>query len=273
MFLIWLRVATALYGLASLAALPAVLYGRPRWNKVCLGAAIGGFFFHFVSLMEMMNAAHHWVPTGMHEVQSMLALLIMLAFLLIALLYRTVTFGMFALPLVFLLVLIPAIGPDKYTFTSPLIRNGWVFVHIAAVLAAYAGLIFSLVASLLYLLQERRIKSKRKQKAEFLPWLPPLETIDQIAHRTLLVGFHAMTIGLLAGSLIAQASMGSAYFRDPKVLLSFGMWLLFVVLLFIRRSKGLRGRRAVYLSSLVFLVMLSVWAANQVSSFHRFTTP
>ena len=68
---------------------------------------------------------------------------------------------MFALPLVFVLVLIPAIGPDKYTFTSPLIRNGWVTLHMAAVLAAYAALIFSLLASLLYLLQERRIKRKQ----------------------------------------------------------------------------------------------------------------
>jgi ABC-type uncharacterized transport system permease subunit len=271
MFLLWLRVAAALYGLASLAALPAVLYGRPKWNKVCVGAAIAGVFFHFVSLAEMLNAAHHWMPVGMHEVQSMLALLIATAFLLIALRYRTVSFGMFALPLALLLVLVPAIGPDKYVFTSPLIRNGWVFLHIAAILAAYAALIFSLLASLLYLLQEHRIKSK--QRAVLLPWLPPLETMDQIAHRTLLIGFHAMTIGLLAGSLIAQASMGSAYFRDPKVLLSFGMWLLFVVLLIIRRSKGLRGRRAVYLSSLVFLVMLSVWAANQFSGFHRFSIP
>jgi ABC-type uncharacterized transport system permease subunit len=271
MFLLWLRVAAALYGVASLVALPAVLYGHTKWNKVCVGFAVGGVFFHFVSLAEMLNAAHHWMPVGMHEVQSLLALLIALAFLLIALRYKTVSFGMFALPLTFVLVLIPAIGPDKYTFASPLIRNGWVILHITAVLSAYAALIFSLLASLLYLLQERRIKSK--QTSEFMPWLPPLETIDQIAHKTLLVGFHAMTIGLLSGSLIAQSMMGPAYFHDPKVLLSFGMWLLFVILLLIRRSQGLRGRRAVYLSSLVFLVMLSVWAANQFSSFHRFTIP
>jgi ABC-type uncharacterized transport system permease subunit len=271
MYLLWLRVAAALYAVASLAALPAVLYGKVKWNKLCVGAAIGAVFFHFVSLTEMMNAAHHWMPVGMHEVQSLLALLIALAFLLITLRYKTSTFGMFALPLVFVLVLIPAIGPDKYTFTSPLIRSGWVTVHIAAILSAYAALIFSLLAGFLYLLQEQRLK--RKQKVVFFPWLPPLETMDQIAHRTLLIGFHAMTIGLLTGSLIAQSMMGPAYFRDPKVLLSFGMWLLFVVLLIIRRSQGLRGRRAVYLSSLVFLVMLSVWAANQVSSFHRFSIP
>jgi ABC-type uncharacterized transport system permease subunit len=51
------------------------------------------------------------------------------------------------------------------------------------------------------------------------------------------------------------------------------MWLLYVAMLLLRRSTGLRGRRAVYLSSLVFLVMLSVWAANVFSSVHRFSIP
>jgi ABC-type uncharacterized transport system permease subunit len=56
-------------------------------------------------------------------------------------------------------------------------------------------------------------------------------------------------------------------------LLSFAMWALYLVMLFVRRQVGLRGRRAVYLSSLVFLVVISVWAANQLSSVHRFTAP
>jgi ABC-type transport system involved in cytochrome c biogenesis permease subunit len=78
---------------------------------------------------------------------------------------------------------------------------------------------------------------------------------------------------LLAGSLIAQLSVGSAYFLDPKVLLSFGMWALYVLMLHVRRIAGLRGRRAIYLSSVVFLVVLSVWAANTFSSVHRFPVP
>jgi hypothetical protein len=57
------------------------------------------------------------------------------------------------------------------------------------------------------------------------------------------------------------------------VLLSFGMWGLYVLMLLVRRSTGLRGRRAIYLSSVVFLVVLSVWAANQFSSVHRFPVP
>lgn len=270
MVLLWLRVAALLYGVASISALPAVLYERPKWQKICLPAAVIAFFFHFVSLTEMLSAAHHWMPVGMHEVQSLLGLLIAAAFLLVWIFYRTVSFGLFAMPMAFFLVLIPSIGPDKYTFASPMIRSGWIFIHVSALLAAYAALIFSLLASLMYFVQERRLKSKQ---GPVLTWLPPLDTMDSIGHKSLVIGFHCMTVGLLAGSLIAQESIGPAYFLDPKVLLSFGMWLLYVVMLFVRRSTGLRGRKAIYLSTVVFLVMLSVWAANQLSSVHRFTAP
>jgi ABC-type uncharacterized transport system permease subunit len=271
MYLVWLRVAAVLYALASVSALPAVLYNKPAWKRVCVPAAVSAFFFHFVSLIEMLSAAHHSLPAGMHEVQSLLGLLICAAFLLVAVLYRTVSFGLFALPLSLLLVLGSAMGPDHWTFHSPEIRSGWISLHILALLAAYAALIFSLIANFLYLAQERRLKNKTQ--VGFLAWLPPLETIERIASSTLLIGFPFMTLGLLAGSLIAQEKIGPSYFKDPKVLLSFAMWALYLVMLFVRRQVGLRGRRAVYLSSLAFLVVISVWAANQFSSVHRFTAP
>jgi ABC-type uncharacterized transport system permease subunit len=271
MFLLWLRVAAVCYGVAAVCALPAVLYGLPKWSKVFLSASMAGFLFHFVSIADILGEGRRWMPVGTREMQSLLALLIVGAFLLIWLRYRALSFGLFALPLAFLLVLFPAIGLERYTFASPMIRNGWIIVHVCALLAAYAALIFSLLASFLYLLQERRLKDR--QSPSFLAWLPPLETMNQIGHRALVIGFHCMTLGLLIGSLIAQSSVGSAYFRDPKVLLSFGMWLLYIAMLLVRRSTGMRGRRAIYLSSVVFLVMLSVWAANLFSSVHRFSIP
>jgi ABC-type uncharacterized transport system permease subunit len=271
MYLLWLRVATILYGLAAVSAFAAVFGQRPRWQRVCLPVALLAWFFHAISSTEMLALAHRWMPVGMHEVQSTLALLISTVFLLIAGRYRTLSFGIFALPLAFLLTVVPALGPDRYTFSSPVIRSGWLFVHITALLVAYAALIFSLSASLLYLIQERRLK--RKGSPGFLDWLPPLETMDQIAQTTLVLGFCGMTIGLFAGSLIAQESYGPAYFADPKIWLSFLMWGLYVAMLFVRRSTGLRGLKAAYLSSLVFLAMLSVWAANVFSSVHRFSAP
>jgi ABC-type uncharacterized transport system permease subunit len=278
MYLVWLRVAAVLYAVASLTALPAVLYAFPRWRKICLPAATLAFLFHLVSATEMLGLAHRYFPVGYSEVESLLGLLIAGIFLAIAAIYGTVSFGVFALPASFLLVFVPALGTDRYTFSSPGVKMGWLVVHIAFLLAAYASLAFSMVASFLYLVLERRLKNSfavvaSNGQARFLDRLPPLDTLERIAHSTLLFGFPCMTLGLLVGSLLAQESVGAAYFFDPKVLLSFAMWILYVVLLYIRRNAGLRGRRAAYLSSGVFVVMLFVWAANQFSQVHRFPAP
>ena len=39
-------------------------------------------------------------------------------------------------------------------------RSGWIFVHIALIFTGYAALFLSFAASILYLLQERSLKSK-----------------------------------------------------------------------------------------------------------------
>jgi len=270
MSLLWLKVAVLLYGIAALAVLPAALYDRPRWRHVAVPAATAGVLFHFVSLAEMLVAAHHRLPVETHELQSLFALLLALAFLVVDLRFRTVALGIFVLPVAFLLSVLAAFRPGQEELLP--LRTGWIFLHIALILAAYAALFVSLLASLLYLIQERRLKSKSVRAPSVL-WLPPLETIDQIALKSLLLGLPCMTAGLLIGSWVAQQTIGAHYFLDPKILLAFAMWFAYCVMIFIRRHSGLRGRRAVYLSSFVFFVVLTVWAANQFSAVHRFTTP
>lgn len=268
MSIFWLKVAVVLYGIASLAVLPAVLYDRPRWKLMALPAVIAALLFHFVSVAEMLNAAHHFVPVNASEVQAMLGLLLAVAFLAVYARYRTLTVGVVLLPAVFLLGLMPAFAPGQHSIDLPLMGSVWLWLHIGLLLTAYAAMCVSVLASVLYLIQEKRLKSRTSTGT--LSKLPPLETTDQIALKSLLVGLPCMTAGLLIGSALAQVTYGAAYFRDPKVLLSFAMWVAYVAMIAIRRSSGLRGRRAVWLSSFVFFIMLAVWSANQVSSVHQF---
>jgi ABC-type uncharacterized transport system permease subunit len=156
MSLLWLRVAVLLYGVAALAVLPAALYNQPRWRHVAFPAALAGVFFHFVSLAEMLSAAHHALPVDTHETLSLLGLLLAAAFVVLTLAYRTVSFGIFLLPIAVLLTLVPAFHPGHETILY--VHSGWLFLHIALLLAAYAALFLSLIASLLYLVQERRLK-------------------------------------------------------------------------------------------------------------------
>ncbi len=279
MYLLWLRVAAILYAAGCVAVFPAVLYNSLPWRKTCVHLGGMAFFFHFVSVVEMLVVAHRWMPVGMREIESLLGFAVAGLFFLVWWLYDAISLGIFALPATFFLVFIPALGPDTYHFPSQGVRTSWLVAHIIALLLAYVALCFSLLASVLYLVQERRIKSKHgaKHKAGKAPqwapleWLPPLDTLERIALATLEFGFPCMTVGLVIGSVLAQeTALGAAYFRDPKVIASFAMWAVYVALLLVRRSAGLRGRRAAYVSGAALVVMMAVFAANLVSHVHRF---
>jgi len=282
MYLLWLRVAAILYAAAGVVVFPAVLYKIDRWRKWCVHLGGMAWFFHFVSVVEMLVQAHHWVPVGVREVQSLLGLAVVSLFFLVWWLYDAISLGLFALPVTFFMVLVPALGPDRYTFPSQGVRVSWLVAHIAALLLAYVALGFSLLASILYLAQERRIKSKPKVRvgagvgSRWTPfdWLPPLDTLERISEAMLEFGFPCMTVGLVIGAVLAQeTALGASYFLDPKIIAAFVSWVIYVVLLLVRRTAGLRGRKAAYLVGAVFAVMVVVWTANLFSHVHRFGAP
>ncbi|HUA93866.1 MAG TPA: cytochrome c biogenesis protein CcsA [Terracidiphilus sp.] len=271
MSLLWLRVAAVLYAAGSIAVFPAVLHGSLRWRKACVHFGGLAFFFHFVSVVEMLVQAHRFVPVGVREIESLLGFAIAGLFFLLWWLYDAISLGIFALPATFFLVFVPSLGAGSYHFPSQGVRTSWLVAHIIALLLAYAALTFSLLASMLYLVQERRIKSKPGPGKNFFDWLPPLDTMERIAHAALEFGFPCMTVGLIIGAVLVQETdLGAAYFLDPKVVASFISWIFYVLLLLVRRSAGLRGRRAAYVSGAVLVAMMGVWALNLVSNVHRF---
>jgi ABC-type transport system involved in cytochrome c biogenesis permease subunit len=182
--------------------------------------------------------------------------------------YRTTTLGIVIFPIVFILTFISAIGQNPVMITSPLLRNGWIFVHVVMIFTGYAGLFLSFGASLLYLAQERALKSKKQ--VALTGWLPPLQTIDDIGYHALLFGFPFMTFGIITGSVLAIERYGPMFFSDPKILLSFIMWTVYMLLLYTRFKSGWRGRRAAVLATFAFVIALFAWAANNFSRVHRF---
>ncbi|MFI5072229.1 MAG: inner membrane protein YpjD, partial [Terriglobales bacterium] len=155
---------------------------------------------------------------------------------------------------------------QPFLFTSPVL-GGWLIAHIALIFAGYAALFLSFTASVLYLIQERRLKSKKL--GGLMSRLPALQQIDEIGYRSLLFGFPFMTLGLIAGMVVAQATFGHLDFLDPKILLSLLMWAVYMVMLFTRWNAGWRGRRAAYLATGAFVAALIAWSANYFSAIHK----
>src|SRR5258706_946372 len=263
---LWLRLAVSLYAFGLLYALLALSNRGQILGRIVLPAMSLGGVFHFVSLMEAALATGHFAPTSIHQSESLLAFVLMLFFGGIYARYQTLSPGIFVFPLVFLLAMTASFGQNPPQLEPGILRSGWIALHIAFIFAGYAALFISFAASVLYLLQERTLKSKRI--GGWLARLPSLEVIDDMGYRSLLFGFPFMTLGLVFGAVIAQNSFGAGYFRDPKVLLSILMWVVYLVLLFTRWNSGWRGRRAAVLASVAFVIAAGGWAANFVSAVH-----
>src|SRR5437879_8369996 len=164
--LLWLRVALGCYAIGLLYALLALTQRSYLLNRIALPAMSLGMVFQFVSLSESVLVGGPVTITLVHNSESFLALLVMVAFMIVFLVYRTTSPGIVVFPLVFLLSFVAATGQQPFLLTSPGLRRGWLVAHIALIFTGYAALFLSFAASLLYLVQERSLKSKKSRSEE-----------------------------------------------------------------------------------------------------------
>jgi ABC-type uncharacterized transport system permease subunit len=265
---LWLRVAVLFYAVGLLYALLAVTRGHEFLRKIALPAMSLGMVFQFVALAEEGLLSPQLLTASIQNSESLLALVIMAVFMIAYAFYRTLSPGIVAFPIVFLLTFVASSGQQPFLGASEGVRRGWLGAHIGFIFIGYAALFLSFGASILYLLQERNLKAKNG--LGILTNLPSLGVIDELGYRSLLLGFPFMTLGLIAGSVVAQASVGPTYFKDSKVLLSVLMWVVYLVLVYTRWNAGWRGRRAAYLAAAAFVVAVIAWVANYFSAVHGF---
>lgn len=249
--LIWS--ALALYGVGTLLMLPTVVRSRPSLSPASLGALGLGLLLHAAALGVSAAAIHRLPITDVRSALSFFAFLTTLAFFLVYLRYRVASLGLFMLPLVFLLTLIAALHPG-HSFESPSFRSGWLLVHILSILLGYVSFLLTFVAAVLYLIQERAIKSKRPHA--FYYRLPSLEVCDKLYYRSLLFGLPLLSLGLVMGFVWASRIWKGPWEFDPKILAALVTWLIYLILFATRLGGSWSGRRSAYLAIFGFAVMM-----------------
>jgi ABC-type transport system involved in cytochrome c biogenesis permease subunit len=106
------------------------------------------------------------------------------------------------------------------------------------------------VAGLMYLMQERLLKSK--QFTGLFLKLPPLDFLDTLNQRSILFGFPLLTLGILTGAVSAQLTVGSYLSWNPEQVWALITWVFYFVVLMGRVTAGWRARRAAYLTIVGF---------------------
>ena len=252
--LLW--IALVLYGLGTLLLIPSVVNRRPTISSASLGALGLGLLAHAGAIVWEAARIHRLPVTDVRSTLSFYAFLVTLAFFFLYLRYRITSLGLFMLPFVFVLTLISAFRPER-PFDLSAFRGGWLAVHIGSIILGYTGLFLTFVAAVMYLIQEKELKSRIPRG--FYYRLPSLELCDELYYRSLLFGLPLLTIGILTGFIWASRTWKGPWEFDPKILASLLTWLIYLVLFSTRVSGAWRGRRAAYVAIFGFATIMATF--------------
>ena len=174
--------------------------------------------------------------------------------------YGVKVLGAFVLPVILSFGLSTVTFPGGLGGLAPALRNAWISVHVVLALLGIAAFVLNFAGGIMYLLQERQLKSKRPRA--FYYRLPSLETLDRITFRALTLGFPFLTAGLILGAVWAGTAWGSLFTFDPLAVFSSLAWLIYAATLSGRAVAGWRGRRAAYFAIVGFAALLLTLGAG-----------
>lgn len=249
-----LNIALIFYLVGLLKSLVSFYTKKRMFSKLALWAVGLGFLLHTVSLAAAWISERHFPPANIHEALTFLAWAITLSFFLAYFRYRITALGIFVLPLVTTLLLLASVLWDDRKELAPALRSYWLYVHTTLAFLAYAAFFVTFVSGIMYLIQERELKSKNLSL--FYYRLPPLEVCDQLSYRSLIIGFPLMTLAIISGMLWADMVWGRYWGWDPKELAALVTWAIYLFLIHYRWTRGGRGRRSAYLSIVGFIAVL-----------------
>jgi cytochrome c-type biogenesis protein CcsB len=245
--------ALAFYLLSTATCIVHVVGGQESMRRVALALLACAFGMHAAALgVRGVLIGYESIATFQEEL-SFIACLMVGLYLLLSLRVNLTVVGALVTPLAFLFTL------SGFAFNAPTaalpeqLQNVWLPAHVAPAFLGYAIFAIAFCLSLIYLLQEKQLKAKRK--SNLFRRLPSLETLDHLNHRFVTWGFALFTIGIITGSLLAKETWGALWSWQPVQVGSVITWILYALLLH-ARTVGWRGRKAATLTIVGFVVLV-----------------
>ncbi len=250
----YLIAATSLAAIGGVWGMISVYGGkRSRWTVAWMIAAficqIG-----FLSARGEMRAACPLMDRG--EILAFLAWSLTLFYLLVGSAYRISLLGVFTAPVVFFFQAI-ALIPGVFELT-PLRQGGgnpWYETHSAMSVLSYGALALAAIAGVMFLVLDRQLK-EQQLKGGLFKNLPPVRELLISLERLLWLGVGLLTLGIIAGFLMPQTTSAWAH-----LIAALAVWISYIVLLGVKKVRGLTGRRLSLSSVVLFLLSLFVFAS------------
>jgi len=260
----------ALYA-ASFFCYAGVLYTSRVWlGRLATVLLLGGMVAHYFALLARSHGTHTVPYNDLYGSMSLFAWLLGLTYLGLEILHRQRSVGAFVtLLLVAWLTVLGLVAPSEVPPPPP--ARGPLFAfHVTLNTWAYAAFALSFVLSLVYMLQDRMLRSRHPGTAFWR--FPALDVLDRMSRSSVAVGVAALCVGVVSGLIWRHRLTGVYSYGDPKVIVTLLILVVYVAYLWLSRSAHWRGARAALLCALNFLVVLFSYTIVDFywTSFHRF---
>ncbi len=276
---------TLLFWLSVVAAAASALFyirdfiitGESDWmDTLASNLAVAAFGFLAVSL------AVKWLYFGVTEfgiqfsTRSVYALCLLGAYVLSESLYagrmpKIRVAGMLVMPGVLALLFYAWAGYGMEYTVTPALNSAWVVVHVILALLAYGALTVALIAAVLQIVEENRLKNKKRLDKVFRKF-PPLETLESLTYKAVSVSFVFLSLVIVTGAL--RANMLPAWrqwWADPKILSAIVTWAIFGAYIAGRIWFGWRGKRASFIVIAGFVIAIFTYFVNYIfPSIHNY---
>ena len=130
-------------------------------------------------------------------------------------------------------------------------------LHVVPTFLGYALFAVGFIASLMYILQEHRLKLR--MAGPLFERLPSLAELDAVARRCIVFGFPVFTLGLLLGVVWARSSgnlLFAQWHSDPKIISGIATWIIYLAIVRVRLASVWHGRKVAWLTIAGFVFIL-----------------
>lgn len=217
---------------------------RPsRFDLISTGA---GFLLLTAWLWKRGQTLQACPITNFHEVLIFLSWAIVLMYLIVGPAYRLSLMGAFTSPLVLIMLTAALFFQESLASTGS--HNAYIEFHAALSLIAYGAFGLACVSGIMYLVQERHLKTHRASPLFFN--LPSINNLSTANVRLLWLGFWMLSIAFISGLLSHKPV------ADLKFYVSLWIWLLYGFVLVANLVRPFAGHRMAFISILFFAVAM-----------------
>lgn len=247
------------------------LYRDRRWmGLLATILLVAGLGAHYLALMDRARVIHGIPYDDLYGSMSLFAWLVAITYLGLELYHRERAVGSLVVPFViFWVVLAVAVAPSSVP-RAPRAGGALFALHITIGTLAYSAFAISFLLSVIYLLQNRKLRRGRPGQAFWR--FPALELLERMSRSSVWIGWLALIVSTILGFVWGRRLAGQYPMTDPKVLVTFAVLAVYAGYLWIVRTPAGRGARAALVCACNFaLVMFSYTIVNlYFTGFHRY---